>query len=447
VTIQQQNRGRIFTVSQLTAEIKDLLEDRFPFIWITGEISNFRSPSSGHFYFVLKDADAQISAVMFRGQNQMLKFALEDGMRVTGLGRINVYEPRGTYQIVLEYLEPKGAGALQAAFEQLKAKLASEGLFDPIHKREIPFLPRRIAVVTSPTGSVVHDILHVLNRRFSTLPVLIYPVKVQGDGSDIEIASALDRINDRSDIDVIILARGGGSLEDLQAFNSETTARAIFRSEIPVISAVGHETDYTISDFVADLRAPTPSAAAELAVPRKDDLVRRHVELFWDLKSALNIRFQNMRIRIDGFSQRLIDPRRKLIDLRMKTDDYNDRIVRSMRNALHTKHNIAEWCLSRLFSTSPQRGIENNKLKLKEISNNILYIINKIISMNRSEMNRLIGKIDALNPHAVLDRGYSITQRLPDEAIVYSSDMIDPGEKIRVTLSKGSLIGRVERKK
>ena len=270
--MNQKHYGQIYTVSKLTAQIKTLLEDRFPFVWITGEVSNFRSPSSGHFYFVLKDATAQIQAVMFRGQNQMLKFALEDGMNVTGLGRINVYEPRGTYQIVLEYLEPKGVGALQAAFEQLKAKLAIEGLFADTHKRQIPFLPREIALVTSPTGAVVHDMLNILNRRFPTIPVWVYPVRVQGDGAENEIASALDDLSKRSDLDIIILARGGGSLEDLQAFNSEGVARAVFTSEIPIISAIGHETDYTIVDFVADLRAPTPSAAAELAVAIKTEL-------------------------------------------------------------------------------------------------------------------------------------------------------------------------------
>jgi len=446
VTTSQKNHGRIFTVSRLTAEIKNLLEDRFPFIWITGEISNFHAPASGHFYFVLKDADAQISAVMFRGQNQILKFALEDGMSVTGLGRINVYEPRGTYQIVLEYLEPKGVGALQAAFEQLKTKLADEGLFDPVHKLSIPFLPRKIAIITSPTGSVVHDMLHILNRRFPTVPVLICPVRVQGDGSDQEIASALDQANHRPDIDVIVLARGGGSLEDLQAFNSETVARAIYRCEIPVISAIGHETDYTISDFVADLRAPTPSAAAELVVPIKDDLARKRLELFLDLKSSLYLYLKNHRIRIDGLSQRLIDPRKKLIDFRIKTDDYNNRMLRSLHNMIRVKRNDSVGCLRRLFSATPQRVLDKNKLKLKEISNNMLFTIEKILSSNRSDIRRLIGKIDVLNPHAVLDRGYSITQRLSDQAVVHRSEMIDTGDKIHVTLSNGSLIACVERK-
>ena len=281
------SQRRIHTVSELTAKVKVLLEDNFPFIWICGEISNFRVPASGHFYFTLKDEKAQINTVMFRSQNRNLKFEPEDGMSVTGLGRISLYEPRGTYQIILEYIEPEGTGAIQLAFEQLKARLSAEGLFDEKHKKPLPFLPRKISIITSPTGAVVHDILKIINRRFSNIHIEIIPVKVQGSGAESEIVSGLDMINTRSDSDVTILSRGGGSLEDLHAFNSEDVARAIFSSKIPIISAVGHETDFTIADFVADLRASTPSAAAELAVPHKIDLSRRVAEL----TTTLTVRF------------------------------------------------------------------------------------------------------------------------------------------------------------
>ena len=440
-----ESHGRIFTISRLTADIKNLLEDRFPFVWITGEISNFRTPVSGHFYFVLKDNSAQINAVMFRGQNQMLKFALEDGMSVTGFGRISVYEPRGAYQLILEYLEPKGIGALQAAFEQLKAKLADEGLFDDQYKRPIPYLPRKIAIVTSPTGAVVHDILNILDRRFPTIPVVISPVKVQGQGAESEIEAAFYNLNECSDIDVIILARGGGSLEDLQAFNSERVARAIFQSEIPVVSAIGHETDYTISDFVADLRAPTPSAAAELSVPIKDELLRKHMDLLIGLKSSFHRFVKDMHTRLEGTLKRLIDPRKKLTDLRLRTDEITDRIIRAMKNLIRSKQNNAELYSKRLVSVTPQRMVENNKLKLKDIINKLLFIIEKLHSNNKSEYHRLIGKLDALNPHAVLDRGYSITQRISDKSIVYDSEMVGVGDKIKVTLSKGTLISRIER--
>jgi exodeoxyribonuclease VII large subunit len=439
------SHGQIFTISRLTADIKRLLEDKFPFIWITGEISNFRRPVSGHFYFALKDDSAQVNAVMFRGQNQMLKFVLEDGMRVTGFGRISVYEPRGTYQLILEYLEPKGIGALQAAFEQLKAKLADEGLFDNRYKRPIPYLPRKLAVVTSPTGAVVHDILNILDRRFPTIPVVIFPVKVQGKGAEGEIEAAFHNLNGRSDIDVIILARGGGSIEDLQAFNSETVARAIFRSEIPVISAIGHETDYTISDFVADLRAPTPSAAAELSVPIRDALYQKHMDLFIGLKSSFHRFLKDMHTRLEGTSKRLLDPRKKLTDLRLRTDEFTDRIIRAMNHLIRSNQSSVSALSKRLISLTPQKMVVNNKLKLKEIINKLKYVNEKIHSNKKSEYHRLIGKLDTLNPHAVLDRGYSITQRISDRCIVYNSEMVGVGDKVKVTLSKGTLISRIER--
>ncbi|GAI29342.1 unnamed protein product, partial [marine sediment metagenome] len=236
---------KVYTVSQLNADIKSLFEEQFPFVWIVGEISNFRIPVSGHFYFTLKDEDSQINAVMFRGQQRQLKFEPEDGMRITGMGRLSVYEPRGTYQIILEYMEPAGVGALQVAYEKLKARLAQEGLFDGKYKQPIPFLPQKIALITSPSGAVVHDMLNIIDRRFPNMNIQIFPVKVQGDGAENEIVAALELLNQKADADVAILARGGGSLEDLQAFNTERVAKAVFASSISVISAVGHETDYT----------------------------------------------------------------------------------------------------------------------------------------------------------------------------------------------------------
>ncbi|MCK4793478.1 MAG: exodeoxyribonuclease VII large subunit, partial [Desulfobacteraceae bacterium] len=283
---------RIYTVTELTHNIKDFLEEAFPFVWITGEISNFRIPVSGHFYFTIKDSGAQISAVMFRGQNRNLRFQPEDGMAVIAMGRLNVYETKGIYQIIIEYLEPEGVGVLQLAFEHLKKRLAAEGLFDEKHKLPLPFLPQKIAVVTSPTGAVIRDIINVIDRRFPNMTVEIAPVKVQGEQAAEEIVEAIELLNDRNDADVIVVARGGGSLEDLQAFNSEVVARAIFSSEIPVVSAVGHETDFTIADFTADLRAPTPSAAAELIVPVKNDLLMRTKEIRGTLKGAINHRIQ-----------------------------------------------------------------------------------------------------------------------------------------------------------
>src|SRR5512136_2779310 len=264
---------RILTVSRLTALIRSTLEENFEHVWVEGEVSNLSTPSSGHLYFTLKDAGAQLRCVMFKGAVRNLRFRLKDGMGLILRGRITVYEQRGDYQLIAEYAEPLGIGALQLAFEQLKERLVREGLFDESRKKPLPVLPQRIGVVTSPTGAAIHDILTVVNRRFANVQILIVPVRVQGDGAAAEIAAAIDDVNRYGAVDVMIVGRGGGSLEDLWAFNEEAVARAIARSRIPVISAVGHETDYTIADFAADLRAPTPSAAAELAVKDRDELV------------------------------------------------------------------------------------------------------------------------------------------------------------------------------
>ena len=264
---------KIYTVSELSQEIKGLFEKQFPDVWVTGEVSNFRAASSGNLYFTLKDASAQLRAVCFRNLARYLKFKPQDGISVIARGRLSVYEARGEYQLYVEYLEPAGLGALQLAFEQLKQKLAAEGLFDPARKRPLPMLPRAVGVVTSPTGAVIRDIVRILRRRFPNLNIMLYPVKVQGEGAAEEIVEGIEYFNRHRLADVLIVARGGGSLEDLWAFNEEVVARAIAGSKMPVISAVGHETDFTIADFVADLRAPTPSAAAELVVHRRQDFV------------------------------------------------------------------------------------------------------------------------------------------------------------------------------
>ena len=268
----------IYTVSQLTSSIKIVLEDSFQSIWIEGEVSNLKA-SSGHFYFTLKDERSELKCVFFKSSNEKIKFEMKDGMQVLCSGRISIYEKRGVYQLYVAKIEPKGVGALQLAFEQLKEKLFKEGLFDKAHKKEIPILPEKIGIVTSITGAAIRDILHVLNKRFSNVEVIIYPVRVQGDEAREEIASAIDEFNRLKNVDVMIVGRGGGSLEDLWAFNEEIVARAIYNSKIPVISAVGHEIDWTISDFVADMRAPTPSVAAEIVIVKKSELADRLDEI------------------------------------------------------------------------------------------------------------------------------------------------------------------------
>lgn len=438
---------RIYTVSELTAEIKTSLERKFPFVWIVGEISNFRIPASGHFYFTLKDANAQINAVMFRGQNRNLKFFPEDGMDVIGLGRISVYEPRGTYQILLEYLEPKGVGALQVAFEQLKARLAEEGLFDEKHKKRLPFIPQKISILTSPTGAVVHDILKIINRRFPNVPITIIPVKAQGNDAEKTIVSGINLLNLLNDSDVAILARGGGSLEDFHAFNSEAVARAVFSSKIPIISAIGHETDYTIADFVADLRAPTPSAAAELVVPQKDDLIRRCREL----STTLNLRFQRnieyLRNRLTEIAGRLIDPKKRIEDLRLRLDDYTARLIRMSMNRLDRTRERLNWRKDRLFANNPMVQLNIYKEKLEQIKYNILFYQKIIIDEKKYHLREQVSRMNALSPTAILSRGYSITRTIPDARVVRDSEAVDLGEELEVMLAKGALYVNVQGKK
>jgi exodeoxyribonuclease VII large subunit len=437
---------KIYSVSELNAQIKTVLEDRFPFVWITGEISNLRTPASGHCYFTLKDELSQINAILFRGQQRQLRFEPEDGMNVIGLGRVSVYEPRGTYQIILEYLEPAGIGALQIAYEKLKAKLAAEGLFDPQHKKPLPFLPRKIAVITSPTGAVIHDIIRVVERRFSNVSIQVIPVKVQGDGADLEITEALRIANDLCQADVAILARGGGSLEDLQAFNSESVARAIFASRIPIVSAVGHETDFTIADFVADLRAPTPSAAAELVVPVKVELERRYSDLSLSLRSSIHRYISELRIRVEELRHRVADPKKRVQDCRLRLDDFSARLVRVIGSMLTWKTERLNGWSERLHLASPSQSLE--KLKKQVDKNNRKLLTSWVIFRNEkmSRVREQSAKLEALNPLAILERGYSITRIIPQAVVVRDPAQVSLNQDLEVIVARGSLLCQVKGK-
>jgi len=437
--VSTNNSRQILSVSELTAQIKSLLEDSFAFIWINGEISNFRVPVSGHFYFSLKDATAQINAVMFRGQNTHLKFEPEDGMQINGIGRVSLYEPRGTYQIILEYMEPSGIGALQVAFEQLKQKLADEGLFDDQHKKPIPFLPNKISVITSPTGSVIHDIIRVLNRRFSTTSLEIIPAKVQGLEAEQELINAIDLLNQRNRADVAILARGGGSLEDLQAFNTEGLARKIFASKIPIISAVGHETDFTLADFVADLRAPTPSAAAEMAVPLKQDLMRQTANLQAKLVNGFSNYLRFHRTYLREFSKRLIDPRKRIQDLRLKTDDLTDRLIRAGAQEWKHHRERLHWRWSKLLTVSPAFRLPYIKNKLQILDHNLLSSLNIYIDKKRTAIRESTSKLTALSPLNILKRGYSITRLSATDQVIRNAGDAQPGDRLQILLGTGSL--------
>jgi exodeoxyribonuclease VII large subunit len=435
---------RIYTVSELTRHIKALLEGNFPFVWVAGEISNFRIPASGHFYLTLKDESAQINAVMFKGNQQHLKFLPEDGMRIIGLGRISLYEPRGVYQIVLEYIEPSGIGALQAAFEQLKKRLEAEGLFDASHKKPIPYLPRAIALITSTTGAVVHDMLNIIFRRFPTMTVQIIATKVQGDGAETEIAQALRIMNERGNADVAILARGGGSLEDLHAFNSETVARAIFSSRIPIVSAIGHETDFTIADFVSDLRAPTPSAAAEMVVPEKSELDRRIREFSSSLQKRLMSCHRTISAHYMGIFKRLVHPQKKIQDHRLRIDDLAARNARAFHQLVRHKVLDFQGKSDRLLHLNPIRNVPVYKQILDKNNYKLFNSMMKLVEQKKSAYRRLSLALDALSPLAILSRGYSIVRRLPEGMIVRDAGGVAPGQLLEIRLYKGSLLCRVE---
>lgn len=389
---------KIYSVSELTREIKEHLELRWPELWVQGEISNLRPSQAGHFYFSLKDSGAQIRMVLFRGAARSLKFAIEEGLAVVAMGHLSVYEPRGEYQIIVESLEPQGLGALQLAFEQLKKKLEAEGLFQTERKRPIPFLAQRIGIVTSPTGAAIQDMIQILSRRFPTLQILIAPVLVQGREAAGEIAEGIRRLNEE-ELDLLIVGRGGGSVEDLWAFNEEIVARAIFESRLPVISAVGHETDFTIADFVADLRAPTPSAAAELAVPLKSDLLQEIVASRDRLQQGMTGILEKRRLQLRQWIGFLRDPRRHLETLRLQADSF--------------------W----------------EKMQL---------IVHHRLGEERQKLHRLKTHLGSLNPHAVLDRGYAVAT-LASGKILRDSREVSLQETVNLTLARGKLRTKVLR--
>ena len=435
---------RIFSVSEITRSIRTILEQNFPFVWITGEISNFRRPTSGHYYFTLKDKNSQINTVMFRGQNRQLKFDIEDGIQINGMGRLTVYEPYGNYQIILEYAEPVGLGALQLAFEQLKTRLSQEGLFNKKYKQSLPFIPDHISVITSPQGAVIHDIMNVIKQRFPRTVQLI-PVNVQGQRAADEIVEALKMVNIQKLSQVIIIARGGGSLEDLQAFNDEKVARAVFSSEIPVVSAVGHETDYTITDFVADLRAPTPSAAAALIIPERRELINKlkfsREALYNSLAADINYR----RIKLKNLSSRLKSPKRVFEDIRLKLDDRTEKLINSMQKVLDTRANILDRYINRMIIAGPQNQIHGLKKEFNWRTTSFSKLIQNYYEQSKSKLKNLQGRLNALDPYSILKRGYSVTRTLPENTIVKDADNIENGQHLEVMLASGSIEVIVER--
>lgn len=438
--------NKIYSITELTHEIKKLLEDHYPFIWIYGEISNLNIPSSGHFYFTLKDNNSRINAIIFKGQLRNIKFTPENGMYVIGFGRLSLYESRGTYQIIFEYLEPKGIGSLQIAYEQLKSKLSAQGFFDVSCKKKLPFLPRNISIITSPTGSVLFDILNIIDRRFSDVNIRILPVKVQGELSELDIVNAIKLLNEYGNTDVAIIARGGGSIEEMQSFNSESVARAIFESDIPIISAIGHETDFTIADFVSDYRAPTPSVAAEIVVPLKTDLLLSIKKATSSLKSYYIRHINDYRAAINNYLKRLKDPIRKVQDLLIRNDDLYNRLLRASMLLIKQHRSCIYWTHDKLLTWSPV----NYVLKNREFNNMLLLYmfksINILINRKRYILNEYSSKLSALNPAAILNRGYSITRTIPEKHVITDSANVNIDQLLEVIVAKGTIICRVERK-
>jgi exodeoxyribonuclease VII large subunit len=438
---------KIFSVSQLTENIKHLLEEHFSMVWISGETSNLRIPPSGHAYFTLKDTKSQISAVMFKGPLGRLQFELDNGMAIVGLGRISVYAPRGNYQIILEYAEPEGVGALQVAFEQLKQKLEKEGLFSDQHKKPLPILIRRIAVITSPSGAAIQDILKVSNRRYPNLMIDIYPVRVQGAESVKEIVHAIALANRIKRSDVLMIARGGGSIEDLAPFNNENVARAIFASRIPIVSAVGHETDYTISDFVSDLRAPTPSAAAELVVPVKIELKHRINGLKQHIERMLVNKCNGLHTKLIQVNRLLVHPGKKVQQMQVHLDNLAGRLERASKVVVQKHKNRLNEVSMQIYNKNPDRYIKTYRSKI-DVNKYKLQNSIKIKAIDVSErFKKVQAVLNAVNPSAILSRGYSITRTLPELQIVSDIQQLNSGQLLEVQLAKGKVDVSVIRKK
>ncbi len=395
------SKEQIYSVKEITRQVRGMLENEFRDVWVSGEVSDLSKPISGHLYFVLKDEGSQLNAALFGYLSKGFKFSVEEGLQIIAHGRISVYERQGKYQLIIDKMEPAGKGALQLAFEQLKKKLGKEGLYDPSHKKPIPLLPRRIGVVTSPTGAAIRDILNIIGRRFPNMEIILYPVRVQGKQAPREIVEAVESFNQRKEVDVLIVGRGGGSIEDLWAFNEEAVVRSIHRSRIPVISAVGHEIDFTIADFVADLRAPTPSAAAELVVPQKEDLLKRIESMVLSLMKGLANKVEISKNRLSLFLSSYVfqQPKDRIIQYQQHLDEITMRSFRGM----------------------------NHRVELLE-----------------SRFRALVGKLDALSPLSVLERGYSICRKLPERKVIRDTREVLRGDRIEVKVSRGEMVCGVE---
>jgi len=447
LTFNLQPERRVYTVSDLTARIRELLAKNFTDVTVQGEISNCRAASSGHYYFTLKDERAQVRCVLFKQQQRGMKFLPEDGIKVTVRGSVSVYEARGEYQIYVESIEPAGRGALQLAFEQLKKRLEAEGLFDAARKKPLPLLPTRIGLITSPTGAAVRDVVRILKRRFHNVHLTLYPVRVQGEGSAPEIVTALEYFSKQRLVDVVLLVRGGGSLEDLWSFNEESVARAIAASVIPVISGVGHETDFTIADFVADVRASTPSAAAELVVQTRREFDKHVMDLRARLEGSLRYRLLELSRRVHALAGRrgFRRPLDLLRQQRQRADELTSRLALGLRARLEGSRKRLHTARLRVASYDFRAKIGVLRLRLQKVSQELGAREERLIRAKRESWERLTLQLQERSPLKVLERGYAIATDAAGKALT-DATQVQIGDAVTIQLHRGRLTSEVKKR-
>lgn len=428
----------VFSVSELNNAAKYLLENQFPAVWLEGEISNLVQPRSGHIYLTLKDDNAQLRCAMFRGNNLHLNFKPRDGTQVLVRGRLSLFTPRGDYQLIIDQMEQAGLGALQRAFEQLKAKLQAEGLFDDARKRPVPLRPCRIGVITSPTGAAIHDILSVLQRRFPLTEIIVYPTLVQGNEAPAQICAAIAKANARQECDVLIVGRGGGSLEDLWSFNDEKVARAIAASDLPIVSAVGHQIDFTIADFVADLRAPTPSAAAELLSADADEMLSALAGYEQWLDDFMQSRIDNYRQRLQWLTRQLKHPGKRLEEHAQRLDELDLRLRQSIQRQLQLQQSHLNTARARLQSHTPVHALLACRRQLETLSGSLQKAMQARLHNEGRDIGHLAQRLNTVSPLNTLGRGYSILQT-PAGDVVQNAQQVRPGDSLRARLRQGEL--------
>jgi exodeoxyribonuclease VII large subunit len=434
----------IYSVSELNHEVRLLIEDRFPSVWVQGEISNLARPASGHLYFSLKDESAQVRCAMFRNSNRLLKFRPQEGMQVLVRAGVGLYETRGDFQLIVNYMEEAGEGILRRKFEQLKASLAQEGLFDAEHKQAVPPFPTRVGVLTSPSGAAIRDVLSVFQRRAPEIPILIYPIPVQGDDAPPQIVRMLQKACRRQDCDVLLITRGGGSLEDLWAFNDEGVARAIFDCNIPIVCGVGHEIDFTIADFVADVRAPTPSAAAELISPDRNEwlvhIKRTETRLLQLITQAITLKQQ----KLQWLGKRIQHPRQKMHYLAQRLDEIEQRFIHIQKIHHQTSTARLAAATTRLHHQNPRHRVEKLVMAQQALTGRLTNALQKKLQMAQHQVSSLSRALEAVSPLATLNRGYAIVKKRDDGSIVRDASKLNKGDQLVTRLQHGSAISTVD---